>query len=40
MRAASGFALEPLAAHALRDEIKKRFGWKAAVPALGQVAEA
>ncbi|MEW6688869.1 MAG: MBL fold metallo-hydrolase [Pseudomonadota bacterium] len=30
---------EPLAAHALRDEIEKRFGWKAAVPALGQVAE-
>ena len=27
---------EPLAAHALRDEIERRFGWVAAVPSLGQ----
>jgi metallo-beta-lactamase family protein len=27
---------EPLAAHALRNEIEKRLGWRAAVPALGQ----
>jgi len=29
---------EPLAAHALRDEIERRLGWRAAVPALGQTA--
>ena len=28
---------EPLAAHSLRDEIEARFGWRAEVPALGQV---
>jgi len=29
---------EPLAAHALRDEIEKRFGWRAGVPAKGDSA--
>jgi metallo-beta-lactamase family protein len=29
---------EPLAAHALRDEIERRFGWRAAVPSRGQIA--
>ena len=29
---------EPLAAHALRDEIEKRFGWRAGVPARGDSA--
>ena len=28
---------EPLAAHALRDAIRKRLGWSAEVPELGQV---
>jgi metallo-beta-lactamase family protein len=27
---------EPLAAHALRDAVAQRFGWRAEVPALGQ----
>ena len=27
---------EPLAAHALRDAVRERFGWRAAVPAEGQ----
>jgi metallo-beta-lactamase family protein len=30
---------EPLAAHALRDEIRARFGWRAEVPAPGQGAD-
>ncbi len=29
---------EPLAAHALRDEIERRFGWRASVPARGDAA--
>jgi len=30
---------EPLAAHALRDQIEKRFCWRAGVPAKGDSAE-